>query len=552
MRTTRLAAWAVLYLGLAALGGCGGPSWPRAPQVVRGDPAAPRAALWQPEGEGNGRYLQLYRQGVKRSFYIDQDNDGLFELLVDVDELDPAQVRWVFIYLDGVPYRQFRELYDEGHFRLFHPPAKMISTFPSITDIAFSTMYNIPGTSCYESVVYDRVRNDVRDGLEVYLGGRNELWASLVDYRQHRWLDAVGYIMPRFSGRREFGRMFGRAADILAERPEQQVVVIYTMATDAINHTGQWHQARTMLLELERYIEELVYRQRGRLGVLLLSDHGNNFVQRCRRVDVQGAVERAGLNARFNRGFRRPGDVVVLRYGLVSLVEAYCQSEADRQKLLEALVATEGIEHVMWRVGENVRVAGLGGVAEIARRVEPSGRGAEEYFSYRRIQGDPLELQGLLDGLAARRFAGDAQAYYAAEELLLATAGHVWPDPLWRIWHGLSDHPVVVPDVVASMALGWYYGDTTLEQFSEINGTHGGLRDADTNTFFTTNLFAPPAVMRTAEVPAIINRHFPWVPRTVDPGQFGMQEYLTGPVTPAKVHPPVLERRFGAGEQENR
>jgi hypothetical protein len=558
MGITQISMRAVLLplvlLGGLLLAGCYKPNWPAAPEMVAGSTAAPTSFQWRPEGSYGPRYVESCRDGVKRVFYIDPNNDGSFAEVTDLDKVDPAQIRWVFILLDGVPYKLFDELYNEGHFRLFYPPAKFISTFPSITDISFSNMYGIPGTSCYESVLFDPAADKAYTGLNVYTSRANELWGTALDYRQRPFLDGLTYVLPRIGGHREFSAAFGKAKEILEKDPQRKSIAIYAMATDAQDHAGPWQQARRMLLEVERYTQELSYRHQGKIGLVMLSDHGNNFVPDCRLIALDKAIRAAGLKPVHSHPFRRPGDVVILRYGLISMVQAFTQNEQDKLRTIDAMLKTEGVEHVIWRTGASVRIArGRGGTAEIARHVEVTEGSPVEYFCYRPLEGDPLELGPILDKLEGRRFGEDPQLYYGAQELLTATAAHLWPDPLWRLWHGMNDHPTVVLDVVGSLALGWFYGAPRLEAFETLNGTHGGLRDWDSVAFFTSNMFAPPPVMRTVEVLPLLNQHAGWVPKIGDPAKDGLGRFLKQPVNPTAVWPlraygQGIAGNWGAGE----
>lgn len=537
MQMLRAFLLAVFVLALVPLAGCYKAPWPGEPTSVRGDEKNPSAYEWQPDGRYGAKLVEVCRDGVKRVFYIDANNDGVFEQVTDLDQVDSNQIRWVFVLLDGVPYKLFDELYQEGHFRLFYPPARYVSTFPSITEISFSSMFGTPGSSCYESILYDRQTNKVHDGLGVYTGRANELWGTAVDYRQRAMFDAYAYLHPRIAGHREFRTMFNKAAGILKEQPRRQHVIIYAMSTDAMAHKGSWPEGRRMLLEIEQYLQRLAYEQKGRIGLAILTDHGNNFVASCKRIDLDNSIRSAGLNPVVGRGFKKPGDVVILRYGLVSMIQGFAQNEPEKMRLVEAMLKTDGVEHVMWRMGPAVRIARRGSRAEISRRLEATDVAPVEYFSYRRVDGDPLELQPILDKLPGRTFGGDDQTYYASQDLLEATAGHLWPDPLWRIWHGLTDAPAVVPDVVGSLALGWYYGNKKFDRFSHLNGTHGGLRDWDSIGFFSTNMFAPPPVMRTTDVLPLLNQRTGWVPKVGDPKTEGLGKFLTTPVNPLSVWP---------------
>jgi len=526
LRIGRIAAIGLIL----CLAGCtGSPKWPAEPHRVVGPPEAPSAVMWRLGDEDTGLYLQTFRGGVKRVLYRQADPTRPFDLLADLSQLDLQQIRRVFILLDGVGYDVFRELYDHGHFRLFFPPAKMVAPFPSLTDISFSNMFGVVGASCYESVVFNRRRNKLYSGTSVYLKGDNELWATRLDYRQALWMDAVSYMRPMWSTRREFGAMFDTVAEILAEPAGRQDVIVYCLSIDAAGHAVGSEKVCELLLILERYIERVMYDYAGQVGFVMLSDHGNNMVPDCRRVELEDSVEAAGLRILFDSGFKRPGDVVVPRYGLISFLRAFCQSRDDRDLMIQALSATEGVEHVMWFDEGRAWVAGFGGRAAIGRKtvVGEDGRD-EEWFSYAPQQGDPLRLLEILAGLKGRSFEGDAAMYYSAADLLVATVDYPWPDPLWRIWHGLTDQTAVVPDLAVSLALGWYYGSSGLDMFSDLNGAHGGLRRADTVGLFASTMFPPPDVMRTTDVIDVVNAHFHWTPPTDDPAEFGLHEYLRG------------------------
>jgi hypothetical protein len=522
----------------ALLTGCYKSPWPAAPNAMRGRELSPSAIEWSPDGRYGARFVEGTRGGVKRSFYLDANNDGTFAQVADLDRLDPAQIRWVYILLDGIPYKLFDDLYTEGHFRLFLRPSRFVSTFPSLTDVSYSSLFGIPGSSCYESIVFDRQTNTVHDGLDVYTSRANELWSTALDYHQKPRYDGLAYLRPRAGVRRELPAMFTQADTVLQAEPSRQHVLIYAMSTNAQNQAGDWQESRRMMLELEKYIERLVYQQKGKIGLVILASPGNNFVAACKKVDLEASIRGTGLNPVIGSGFGKGGDVVILRYGLVSVISAFTQNDQDKMKLVDAMLKTNGIEHIIWRAGPSVRIARRGGRAEIRYHLEPAdGAGPVEYFSYTCTEGDPLELGPILSHLNGRMFGNDGQTYYSAGELLEATAQHRWPDPLWRIWHGMTDAPAVVPDVVGSLALGWYYGNRQFDHLAKINGTHGGLRDWDSVGFFATNMFAAPAVMRTTDVLPLLNERTGWVPRIGDPNTQGLGAYLKTPVNPLAVWP---------------
>ncbi len=544
MRPGHILRLGVLLAALIFLRGCYRPDWPAHPVSVRSDGNEPVSFEWRPEGKSGPCFVESCRNGVKRVFYIDTNNDGRFDQVTDLDSLDPNQIRWVIILLDGIPYRLFNDLYNEGHFRLFYPPARYISTFPSITDISFSTMLGIPGTSCYESAVFDRAQNKIHNGVGAYLNPGNELWSTAVDYRQNPMLDGPAYLWPRTIGHHEFYWMFRTARGILQKEPDRRHILIYAMSTDAMDHKGPWSEARLMLLEVEQYIERLVYSQQGRIGLVILADHGNNFMARTKLIPLDQNLQKAGLRPRFKDGFERAGDVVVPRFGLISLISAYTQNEADKKKVIDVMLSTPGVEHVMWNESNSVYVAHTGGeMAEIYRHAETTDSGTVEYFAYRCLQGDPLYLQPLLEKINKHHFGDDGLVYYESSELMFATGLHTWPCPLWRIWHGMNDFTAVAPDVVGSLDLGWFYGDPEMVRWEDLNGTHGGLRDLDTMSFFTSNMFQPASIMRVTDALPMINNFTGFVPQVGDPNKHGLGQY--GMEASPAAHWPLTGYRNG-------
>lgn len=526
-------AWAHWLVGIALasalFGGCvREPNWPKSPLLI-GPPDAPSGALWRPVMPGaSAGYFQQYRDGVKRGLYVDALGTGQFELLADLDELDPLTSRHVLVLLDGIPFDLFDELYRQGHFRLFHPPGRLVAPLPSSTEVAYPMIYGIPGTSALEAEFYVPGVNRVCGGVGLYISGDNELWATGLDYRQRLWMDGVGYMAPVWSTRREHAAMLDKALKVIREQPDKRIVSIYGVCTDCLCHMVPPDKAREVLIELDRRLERLVFETHGQVGLTVLADHGNNMAPDCRRAEIPAALERAGLKAVHNRGFKKPGEVVVPRFGLVSFARAYCQNEDDRAATVEAMLAAEGVEHVLWRRGDVVYVRGHGGRAEIARLTRGQGEEAREYFSYACTEGDPLAYADVLARLAEQ---GDCvldggRTYYESRALLAATAEHDYPDALWRSWRAFDDAALAIPDVLASLAPGWYYGSPGIDMWTGLNGTHGGLRRADTNTFLTSTLFVPPAVLRATDVPRLLGERIGWQPQTVPVEQNPMLKYF--------------------------
>ena len=66
--------------------------------------------------------------------------------------------RRLVIILDGVPYETIAELKVEGRFRRFKTPARVISTFPSLTNPAMVEILHHEDSPGYEDHYFDRER----------------------------------------------------------------------------------------------------------------------------------------------------------------------------------------------------------------------------------------------------------------------------------------------------------------------------------------------------------------------------------------------------------
>src|SRR5215813_7453069 len=75
-----------------------------------------------------------------------------------------SSLRRLVIVLDGVPFQTIADLRAEGRFRRFKDPARMISTFPSLTNPAMIEILHAEDSPGYEDHFYDRGRNRLVGG----------------------------------------------------------------------------------------------------------------------------------------------------------------------------------------------------------------------------------------------------------------------------------------------------------------------------------------------------------------------------------------------------
>jgi hypothetical protein len=67
----------------------------------------------------------------------------------------------VVLALDGVDYRDVQTARARGLFRSFRPPGRLVSTFPSISDIAWHAIFGVQPPAGYQRVFYSLRQNIV-------------------------------------------------------------------------------------------------------------------------------------------------------------------------------------------------------------------------------------------------------------------------------------------------------------------------------------------------------------------------------------------------------
>jgi hypothetical protein len=491
----------VLGAGLCLSCGCAGkPRLAPVPQSgVNSEDQAVRTFDFNGDGKCDYREI-LGADGAVRYHQFDPRGDGSFSDVLDRQTLDPDKTQHVFLLLDGLPYSLIEQMWQDGYFRIFGRPGRIVSSFPSLTDPAYDQILHCGIPYGYEAAFYDRATGRTTPGVSFYLSGKNEAWEAGIDYRLGTIEDAVMYIWPGGV----FQSELVAARKVYDRMQAKDRVVLYLLSPDGMCHMFTREKAREHFALLDRWIEQMVYDARGRIQVTMLADHGNNFAG-CRFVPIQETLKASGL--RVVDRLKKSGDVVVPRFGLINFASVFCYSDVERRRAVDAILPLEGVDAVAWREGEVVCVANRHGSARINR----IGGDGQDRFRYRPIEGDPL---GVLPTVQQMQEKGqvDADGYATEEAWFLATRDLPMPAPVQRVYHSLHSNAVNIADVVISMADGYYYGDRSFEKFVKLNGTHGGLSREGTDSFLMSTAFEAPAYCRLDEVLPVINQAVAWRP----------------------------------------
>ncbi len=400
--------------------------------------------------------------------------------------------RVLVLALDGIPYRIVERAREEGAFEGWPETKPLLSTFPSMTNVAFTAMlrpFGLGPVDGYEVRHYDRERNKV-------VGGGLNYKAHMAPWRNrfHVVSRNLGTKVPQytFGARSTVWKTLRKVERLVLESPEE-LMLAHAGGTDVMVHFGGEKTTVPLLLELSRQLAELKRRHleaSGRpLTLVLISDHGNAGQDIESGGGVRRRLRRAGL--RVTRRLKGPDDVIApmlgaISYGVLHLDPSRAETAA------RAVLSHPMIELAAWLAADaEVRVIGEEGAGVVRWR---SGAGSRR-FAYAHDPGDPLRLAPVLERLRA---AGqlDAEGFAAQEDWFAHGALSDYPDAPRRLVDALTGtHVRHAATVIYSVAPGYAVGSRLARAGAWLKGgqigTHGGLDRDSTVGFFLTDDPAP-------------------------------------------------------------
>ncbi|UCG17470.1 MAG: hypothetical protein JSV19_05455 [Phycisphaerales bacterium] len=447
--------------------------------------------------DGNGRddyWQRLDENGQKTELRFDTTGDGQVDETVRPRDLAPDQCVHAVLVLDGVPFDVVDEMYRQGWFRLFPPPARVISVFPAMTDLALTRVFTDQACPGYEALYFDRRKNAPSGGTSVYLSGANAPWLTAMDYRCSLWLDAKSYLDPKGLWRHELNGI--RRA---IRSCNSQTVRAYSVSTAGLATRGGRDAIVEYLKDVDNLCEQMTYERRGQIRFTLLADHGHDL-KPATQIDLRQRLESGGY--RVSRQLNDHRDVCVPRYGLVSCAVLHTR---DPQGVAEALLSEPAADLIMYPVSAEPS----GGVIMVrSGRQIAHIRRTRDGFIYEASEGDPLRLAPILERLrASGRIAPDGSV--SDRDWLTATADHIYPDPLWRIWLAFNGLVHNSADVIVSLREGSFCGSGFFAAMVDVASTHGALTHRGSTTFALSNHTSLPPLLRVQDLGRYVRHDLP-------------------------------------------
>jgi len=466
-------------------------------------PAAPLAQEPTPDGlvsaydtdaDHRAAYFTLAgADGRTVAIAYDASGDGRPDAFTRLDDIRLPFCRHVVFILDGMPYEVVQAYREQGGLRLFHDPSRLVSTYPDMTDLALADLMRSVPCIGLEARYFDHRANRLCGGDADYLAMTNEAWAHHLDYRASILWDPIAYVYPDQVFHKELGDVLKR----FNHRDSRQLVAYFVSTAGISTRDGREGMIRQLDL-IDRLSQQLVWQTHGLVKITVLSDHGHSL-QRSHRIDFRPALREKGWHIADR--LDGPRDVVPVEYGLVTYASF---ATRDAPALAADLLGGEGVRLVFYADATSVVALGTDGLAHIERRGNA--------YRYRAERGDPLQLVPVFERLRADGRT-DADGFVDDRVLFEATAAHVYPDAvdrLWRAFHGLVENP---PDVIVDLADGYYSGLANHAAFyGTAASTHGDLGRSSSTAVLLSTAGPLPPVLRSRDVPDVLQEltHTPW------------------------------------------
>lgn len=400
-----------------------------------------------------------------------------------------ALPRRLVLALDGVAYRDMKALqagvtYEDLHGRQFHrqafhegyyPVSRMISTFPSASDVAWTEMLGDRPLPGYQRTYFSKTANQ-----EVF---QNGITTSMEYERQMTWqvtggfLRTLGYVYPRHTFAYEVHEL---VRHFLKADNQGDTYYALLRSPDDAQHLSA--DILAMLCTLDEKLQQLrsTYRAReGReLEILILSDHGNNHAGPAKRVEIVKFLEQAGY--RITESILGPKDIVLPTAGIESWVEIH-NAPSETETLVELLSHLEGVDILTAQDPDHGHRFVV--MNSIGARAFIDWEPARNAFRYLPDTGDPIHYRPVLEALS-RKAQLDAEGFATADAWMAETLAHMYPLAPERIVRGHTRAALNPATILISLNNAYVHSTWFIKKGSEFvrfGGTHGALDALNSN-----------------------------------------------------------------------
>lgn len=414
--------------------------------------------------------------------------------------------RRLVLCLDGVSWRDVKALqegvvtdqrgrsrnvsaFQDGYF----PASRLVSTFPSSSDVAWTEMFGNAPLPGYQRSYFDLSANKVivQNGVTTTMEYESQMHWQVAS----GWHRALGFVAPVHEFKREVRLLLD---DFMLHSAGIETYYAMLRTTDDAQHLGG--DIFSMLHLLDKHLQDLQGQYRARTGhdleILILSDHGNNHAGRGKRLPILRFLKEAGYH--ISTSIHDSHDVALPSAGIQTWVGIYSAPD-ETPKLASRLVGLDGVDLITSRIpgrtNDFVVCNHKGARAVII--CDP----IRERYRYVMLSGDPLEYAPVIESLR-RNKALDEEGFASVEDWRAATMQLRYPVALERITRGLTAVTRNPATILLSLDNGYVHAGFFVfhgSRFVTFGGTHGGLDSLNSNGVILSN-FTPTSDTTTPQL----------------------------------------------------
>ena len=385
-----------------------------------------------------------------------------------------SRPRRLLLCLDGVPHRIIEAAKHRGLFAAFGNPSRLLSPFPTMTNVALSAMFAATPPAGYESLYFDRNSKHIQGGIRKYLGRRTpdkipSSYMDRLDYQEPLAFEFLIYVAPERVWRADMRRFRER----FLAAPQTRDYFGFLKATDGLLHAQGPERLNVALEALDKILNEIRSSCGNEIEVVLFSDHGMNLEEN-RRVNLVDHLRRKNFNVS-DQITGEGRSLSIPTFGLCSYAAIYCGSESYIPEVADAVIELPGADFAIFREGTGVTLRSARGAAQINR--------GEAGYQYLNIAGDPLLLEPIVQALRAEKKM-DQQGFASAADWFEKTNTHQYPNVVVNLHNSLCTPRVKhTADVLLSLKDGYYYGWSAFGKLVRLAATHGNALASSSNAF---------------------------------------------------------------------
>lgn len=396
--------------------------------------------------------------------------------------------RRLLLCLDGVPHKLIQRAKERGLFDMFGAPTRLLSPFPTMTNVALSAMFGATPPAGYESLYFDRNDRQLHGGVRKYLGRRTpdkipSSYMDELDYQEPLAFEFLIYVAPETVWRTDMQRFHEK----FRAAPQERDYFAFLKATDGLLHAQGPDRLNIALQSLDKILKEIRQFCGDETEIVLFSDHGMNLEEN-QRVDLVTHLRRKGfqVTSRFQNGGRT---VSVPAFGLCSYAAVYCGTPDLIHETAEALIEIPGVDFVVSREDESVLLNSARGKARFEKA--PDHR-----YRYLALAGDPLGLEARIKELQSEGKA-DELGFARSDDWFAKTNADKYPNAVVNIYSSLLTPRVQhTADILISLHDGHYYGWSPFGKIVRLAATHGNALASSSNAFMMSTHRELPECVR--------------------------------------------------------